>query len=203
VVSVPKAWSGLLHPQAARPSSNGLVYRPGWRGSGQQPISRVPVASYTSVVSGVPLNGGQAQGVIGSASGGGGGGGVITDTTGDAIEDTTGSQIEDTTGTTPSPTGTLTLSVGPAGLGTVWYVAQVTISTSTGALDTSTAQIYLGPAITPTTLIATIFSGNGTAAVAIPPMTPGQTLICIWTNAHVGDIAAFNVIGTQDARSTQ
>lgn len=166
MVGFPRSWRGLAHAQAARPASSQLVYRPGWRGSGQQPIRRVPVASYTSKVSGVPLNGGQAQGVIPAG-------------------------------------GKLTLSVGPSGLGTVWYAAQVTISTTTGALDTSTAQIYLGPAITPTNLVASIFSGNGTAAIAIPPLMPGQTLICQWTNGHPGDTAAFNVIGTQDALSTQ
>jgi hypothetical protein len=199
MVSIPKGWRGIAHAQAVRAAGGGLSYRPGWRGTGQQPIGRVPVARYTTRVSGVPLNGGQAQGIIGGATGAGG---AVLDTSGGAVLDTSGGALLD-----GSPgaagTGTLTLSVGPTGMGVVWYVAQVTISTSTGALDTSTAQIYLGPAITPTTLIATIFSGNGTAAVAIPPMTPGQTLICIWTNGHIGDVAAFNVIGTQDALSTQ
>jgi hypothetical protein len=165
----PSGWRGIAHPQAARATSGLLGYRPGWRGSGAQPIARVPVARYTNKVTGVPLNGGQAQGVISSG-------------------------------------GTLTLQVGPSGMGVTWYVAQVTISTSTGlltGLDTSVAQIYLGPAVTPSTLVASVFSGNGTAALAIPPMSPGQTLICEWSGAHPGDVAAFNLIGTQDALSTQ
>jgi hypothetical protein len=98
--------------------------------------------------------------------------------------------------------GTLTLSVGPQGLGTVWYPVQVTISTTTGALDTSTALVYLGSGQVPNQLVATVFSGNGTVALAIPDMTPGQTIIVAWTGAHSGDVAAVNIIGTMDALGT-
>jgi len=100
------------------------------------------------------------------------------------------------------PGGPLTLSVGPQGLGTTWYPAQVTLSTTTGALDTSTALVYLGIGGVPTMLVATVFSGNGTAAVAIPSMQPGEFIIVTWANGHVGDTASFNVIGTQDALTT-
>jgi hypothetical protein len=96
----------------------------------------------------------------------------------------------------------LTLTAGPQGLGTTWYPAQVTVSTTTGVLDTSTAQVYLGTAGVPTQLIASVFSGNGVAAVAIPPMQPGENVIVTWTNGHLGDIASFNVIGTMDALTT-
>jgi hypothetical protein len=95
--------------------------------------------------------------------------------------------------------GALTLSIGPQGLGTVWYPVQVTLSTTTGPLDTSTALVYLGPLTTPATLVATIYSGNGTAALAIPPMSPGQFLVVAWTGATQGDTAAVNIIGTMDA----
>lgn len=95
--------------------------------------------------------------------------------------------------------GALTLSIGPQGLGTVWYPVQVTLSTTTGPLDTSTALVYLGPLTTPATLVATLYSGNGTAALAIPPMSPGQFLVVAWSGAHPGDTAAVNVIGTMDA----
>jgi hypothetical protein len=109
----------------------------------------------------------------------------------------TGGQAQ---GTVPGP-GLLTLSIGPQGLGTVWYPVQVTLSTTTGPLDTSTALVYLGPLVTPATLVATLYSGNGTAALAIPPMTPGQFLVVAWSGAHPGDTAAVNVIGTMDALS--
>ena len=98
--------------------------------------------------------------------------------------------------------GSLRLSVGPSGLGTVWYPVQVTLSTTTGPLDTSTALVYLGPLISPTTLVGTVYSGNGTVALAIPDMSPGQTLIISWTGAKSGDTAAANVIGTMDALTT-
>lgn len=96
----------------------------------------------------------------------------------------------------------LTLSVGPQGLGTIWYPAQVTLSTTTGALDTSTALVYLGSGGVPTMLVATVFTGNGTAALAIPSMQPGEFIIVTWTNGHAGDTASFNVIGTMDALTT-
>lgn len=96
----------------------------------------------------------------------------------------------------------LTLKAGPQGLGTTWYPAQVTLSTTTGPLDTSTALVYLGIGGVPTTLVATVFSGNGTAAVAIPSMQPGEFIIVTWTGGHPGDTASFNVIGSMDALTT-
>lgn len=160
MVRVPRG----LHPQRAWYGTSQLRWVPGFRGSGAQPITAVPVTAYRNRLSGVPLTGGQAQGVIASNA--------------------------------------LTLQAGPQGLGTVWYPVQVTLSTTTGALDTSTALVYLGPLTTPATLVGTVFTGNGTVALAIPSMTPGQTLIVKWSGAHDGDTAAFNIIGTMDALAT-
>jgi hypothetical protein len=98
--------------------------------------------------------------------------------------------------------GPLTLTAGPQGLGTVWYPAQVTLSTTTGSLDTSTALVYLGSQGVPITLVGTVFTGNGTVALAIPSMSPGQVLIVTWVNGHAGDTAAFNIVGTMDALTT-
>jgi hypothetical protein len=162
MVRFPPGWRQAFHPQ--RLPSNQLAWRPGWRGTGQQPITAIPVTRYRGKISGVPLTGGQAQGVIASNA--------------------------------------LQLSVGPQGLGTVWYPVQVTLSTTTGPLDTSTALVYLGPLITPATLVGTVYSGNGTVALAIPSMSPGQYLVISWTGAHNGDTAAANVIGTMDALTT-
>ena len=156
-------WPAGLHPQAAGRGSSTLAWLPGWRGTGMQPMVPPPITRYTGKITGVPLTGGQVQGVIAST--------------------------------------VLTLQVGPQGLGTVWYPVQVTLSTTTGALDTSLANIYLGPLITPATLVGTGL-GNGTYALAIPSMTPGQFLVIVWTGAHNGDTAAANVIGTMDALTT-
>jgi hypothetical protein len=96
----------------------------------------------------------------------------------------------------------LTLSVGPQGLGTTWYPAQVTLSTTTGVLDTSTALVFLGIGGVPTMQVASVFSGNGVAALAIPPMQPGEFVIVTWTGGHPGDTASMNVLGTMDALTT-
>lgn len=161
---IPRKWATAFHPQAARRSSQ-LAYRPGYRGTGQQPMPRVPATAYTGRITSVPLTGGQAQGII-------------------------------------SASGKISLSVGPQALGTVWYPAQVTLSTTTGTLDTSTALVYLGSQGVPITLVATVFTGNGTIGLAIPNMTPGQQLIVQWASGHTGDTAAFNIIGTMDALTT-
>jgi hypothetical protein len=101
-----------------------------------------------------------------------------------------------------SSTGAGSLSLAPTGLGVVWYPVQATISTTTGVLDSSTFNLYLGPAGVPITLVGTLFPGGaGTVALAIPEMTPGQALIATWTGGHAGDLASINVIGTMDALS--
>jgi hypothetical protein len=100
--------------------------------------------------------------------------------------------------------GTATVSVGPSGSGTVWYPAQVTVSTTTGlltGLDTSLCSVYIGPAGTPVTLQGSVFGGNGVLAVALPPLSPGQFLVAVWSNAHPGDVAAVNITGTMDCLS--
>jgi hypothetical protein len=268
---IPRSWAQYFHPQAARGNGNQLVYRPGYQGSGMQPIERIPIARYSSKASGIPLTGGQAQGVISGFPGASGSlpapaaftslveimipvAGVYvvnwtvslagTLSAGDAANfllfhnntvpgvstnpDTAGSfpqapvtitaQAGDTlaiavsadNGTAGSVYGAtigslsqaLTLTAGPQGLATVWYPAQVTLSTTTGALDTSTALVYLGSQGVPITLVGSVFSGNGTVALAIPSMSPGQVLIVTWTNGHAGDTAAFNIVGTMDALST-
>lgn len=162
MVRFPRGWS--FHPQAARTGSK-LNYRPGYRGTGMQPMQRIPIGAYTGKASGIPLTGGQNQAKV-------------------------------------PGNGILTLTAGPQGLGTVWYPAQVTLSTTTGALDTSTALVYLGSQGVPITLVGTVFTGNGTVALAIPSMSPGQVLIVTWTNAHSGDTAAFNIVGSMDALTT-
>jgi hypothetical protein len=167
VVRFPRGWRGTFHPQAAR-GPDQLAYRPGWRGTGMRPMTPVPVQRYTRKASGIPLTGGQAQGIVPGS-------------------------------------GTITLQAAPAGLGTVWYPAQVTISTTTGQLDTSSALVYEGPStiLTPATLVGSLFSGNGVLALALPDITPGQAVTVVWTGATPGDTAAFNIIGTMDALMTQ
>lgn len=161
---IPRGWAGAFHLQAVRGGSP-LSYRPGWRGSGAQPMRRVPVGAYTGRASGIPLTGGQAQGTVPAS-------------------------------------GALTLSVGPRALGTVWYPTQVTLSTSTGALDASAALVYVGSAQVPSQLVASVYSGNGLVGQVPALMTPGESLIVAWSGAHPGDTAAVNITGTMDALVT-
>jgi hypothetical protein len=105
-------------------------------------------------------------------------------------------------GTIKQASGSLTLSVGPQGLGTAWYPAQVTLSTTTGVLDSSTATVYLGVGGVPTNQVGSVFSGNGVAALAVPAMQAGDFLFVTWVNGHAGDVASMNVIGTMDALTT-
>jgi hypothetical protein len=98
--------------------------------------------------------------------------------------------------------GNARCTLGPSGLGTVWYPTQVTLSTTTGVragFDNSVANLYLGPVIAPNTLLGTVSGGNGIVAAALPPIQPGQFLIAVWTGANGGDTASMNVQGTMDA----
>jgi hypothetical protein len=101
---------------------------------------------------------------------------------------------------TVSAAGSATVSVGPAGLGTVWYPAQATISTTTGATDSSTCQVYLGAQGVANLLAGQSYAGGGdTVALAVPAMTTGQLLIAVWTGGNSGDKATINILGTMDA----
>jgi len=271
MVRIPRKWQASFHPQAVRRGSQ-LNYRPGWNGSGMQPMARVPIGAYTQKATGVPLTGGQNQGLIPGTSVTGSfpappsfstiavltfpADGTYTVTWSVSLAGTVSSAEQDNfqlylagvtliaTSVNPAADGTyaqasvqvtttagtqlfltnpaagtagstyggtmtaavngavLTLTAGPQGLGTVWYPAQVTLSTTTGALDTSTALVYLGSQGVPITLVASVFTGNGTVALAIPSMSPGQVLIVTWSNGHPGDTAAFNMIGSMDALTT-
>lgn len=106
----------------------------------------------------------------------------------------TGAQV---TGTIPN-SGTLTLSVGPSGLGTVWYPASAVVSTTTGPSDTSTCSVYVGAAGNPQSLQGTLYSsgGAGVVALAIPSITPGLSVIAVWTGGTAGALATLNVTGS-------
>ena len=56
------------HLQAAKRGAGKFAWAPGWRGTGQQPIRRVPITAYSHLVTSVPLNGGQVQGRVSGSS---------------------------------------------------------------------------------------------------------------------------------------
>lgn len=105
---------------------------------------------------------------------------------------------------TVSAAGAATIQIGPQGIGTVWYPAAVTVSTTSGVNDTSVCNVYAGPAgfVTPTTLLGTIPTGGaGVLAAAVPPLPVGWYLTAVWSGAKFGDVAAVNVTGSKDAWS--
>jgi hypothetical protein len=94
--------------------------------------------------------------------------------------------------------GEITLQLGPDGLST-WYVSYVAISTTTGALDTSTAAVATGPAVT-TGLVPAgqAYNGGGdSVGLAGAVLTPGEYVIVTWTGGHPGDQATMRVYGNQ------
>jgi hypothetical protein len=94
--------------------------------------------------------------------------------------------------------GAATVKIGPSGLGTRWYPQQVSLSTTTGAADTSTAVGYLGPAATPSQVLFTSYQAGGDVqGLAIPMMQPGDLLTVIWAGGHPGDLATLIITGNQ------
>ena len=101
------------------------------------------------------------------------------------------------TGKVPA-SGTLSLEVGPAGLGTVWFPAAAVISTSVGVADPATCSVYVGAISDPTALQGTLpyQGGAGVISLAVPQITPGMYVLAVWTGATVGSLATLNVTGT-------
>jgi hypothetical protein len=101
-------------------------------------------------------------------------------------------------GQTVVANGSATVRIGPSGLGTLWYPNQVTLATTTGAADTSTAIGYLGPVATQSQIVFTSYAGGGDVqGLAIPLMQPGDLLTVVWSGAHNGDQATLVIIGQQ------
>lgn len=101
-----------------------------------------------------------------------------------------------------SAAGAATVQLGPQGIGTVWYPASVSVTTTTGPLDTSSCDIYVGPGavLAAQSVIGTIYpAGRGVLAMALPPMPVGWYLTAVWTGGHDGDLATVNVIGSMEA----
>ena len=104
--------------------------------------------------------------------------------------------------TTVNASGKATISIGPSGLGTRWFPQQVTISTTSGAADASTAIGYLGPSAIPAAIVFTSYAGGGdTQGLAIPMMQPGDLLTVVWSGGKSGDTATLVIIGDQTVLS--
>lgn len=96
--------------------------------------------------------------------------------------------------------GTATVSVGPQGLGTVWYPQSAAIATTLGAADTSTCTLYLGPLGLETQIGGQSYAGGGDSiGVAVPPLWPGYFLWAVWAGATAGNLASLAVYGEMDS----
>ena len=96
--------------------------------------------------------------------------------------------------------GQATVTVGPQGLGTVWYPQTAAIATTTGANDSSTCQLYFGPTALLQLISGTSYAGGGDSiGLPVPPMTPGYYIVAVWSGGHAGDQASLAVYGSQTA----
>jgi hypothetical protein len=96
--------------------------------------------------------------------------------------------------------GTATISVGPQGLGNIWYPVQCTISSSVGAADASTCAVYLGSQTQQNLQGGQSYAGGGdVVALSVVSMSPGDLLIAVWSGGTAGSRVAINVQGTMDA----
>ena len=96
--------------------------------------------------------------------------------------------------------GTATVKVGPMGVGTVWYPQAAAIATTTGANDTSTCALYVGPLGLQTQLGGQSYAGGGDSiGLAVPPLWNGYFLWAVWSGATNGDLATLTVYGEQDS----
>ena len=95
--------------------------------------------------------------------------------------------------------GVAIASVGPQGLGNVWYPAMANLSTTTGPNDTSTCTVYLGSQTLANMAGPTSYAGGADSiGLSVPALTPGSLLIAVWSGGHPGDVATLNIIGTMD-----
>ena len=97
-----------------------------------------------------------------------------------------------------SGSGSATVTVGPTGVGTVWYVQQVSINTATGAADASTCAVYWGPMGGLTLIGSQSYAGGGDSLGGTWQLFPGMFIVAKWSGGHAGDLAALTISGLQD-----
>ena len=107
-------------------------------------------------------------------------------------------QAEGTRAQVVPASGLVTLIVGPDGLRT-WYLTHATVQTTTGANDTSTVRIQVGPASGGIVLGGQAYAGGGeSVGLGNQPLRPGDFVTAQWTGAKPGDTAQLTVFGDQD-----
>lgn len=103
------------------------------------------------------------------------------------------------TGTaTVNAQGQATILLGPDALRT-WYLSHATIKTTTGALDTSTCQIQVGPASGGIVPGGQSYAGGGdTIGFGGAVLKPGDYVTAVWSGGTTGDVATLTLYGVQD-----
>jgi len=97
-----------------------------------------------------------------------------------------------------SGAGTATVTIGPDALIT-WYVAYVSISTTTGAADSSTCQVQVGPAGHGINPSGQSYSGGGdVVSLGGRALKPGEYITLAWSGGKPADLAIATVYGDQD-----
>lgn len=95
--------------------------------------------------------------------------------------------------------GNATARVGPLHWGSVWYPVSADIATTTGALDTSTVQFFLGVISTATQIGGQSYNGGGdTMSWSSRPVQLGEQIFAVWSGGTPGDIATLRVTGDED-----
>ena len=98
-----------------------------------------------------------------------------------------------------SASGSATVTLGPQGVGTVWYPQQASIATTTGANDASTCTLFVGPLALLSQIGSQSYAGGGDSlGLAVPALFPGFFLVAVWSGGHSGDLAVLTVYGQQD-----
>jgi hypothetical protein len=97
-----------------------------------------------------------------------------------------------------SGTGAATVTVGPTGVGTKWYVQQIGINTSVGPNDASTCAIYWGPMALLTLIGSQSYAGGGDSIGGTWTLDPGYFIVAVWAGGTAGSLAALTVSGLQD-----
>lgn len=94
--------------------------------------------------------------------------------------------------------GTATVTVGPQGVGSIWYAINAAGATSSGILDGSTCQIYMGPQGEQSLVngIAPLAGGSFSIGLGGPALYPGSFIVAKWTGGKSGDLATLAVYGT-------
>jgi hypothetical protein len=95
---------------------------------------------------------------------------------------------------------TATVSLGPQGWGTRWFLTQANVSTTTGVNDVaSTVSLYLGSQVQANLLGGGTYSGGqDTIGLNTRPLQPGDIINAVWQNATPGDTATIVLYGQTD-----